>query len=68
MRGWDGRNAYTFYEMGVILVQSVKRCVFEDKKQVKVWWNEQNVVILQPKMNKRKVKVRIIWQNVNPKR
>ena len=49
-------------------MQSVKIGDFKDKKQVKVWWVEQNVVILQQKTNKGKAKVRIIWQNVNFKR
>ena len=60
MRGREVRNAYTFDKKGVILTQSVKIDDFEDKKQVKVWRIEQNVVILQPKTNKKKVKVRII--------
>ena len=60
MKGQDGRNAYTFDKKGAILTQSVKIDDFEDKKQVKVWRIEQNVVILQSKTNKRKVKVRII--------
>ncbi len=60
MWGQDGLNAYTFDKKRVILTQSVKIDDFEDKRQVKVWWIEQNVVILQPKTNKRKVKVGII--------
>ena len=60
MWGCGGWNAYIFDEKGVISAQSVKMADFEDKKQVKVWWIEQNVLILQPKTDKRKVKVRII--------
>ena len=53
-------KAYTFFEKGRILTQSVRKGNFEDKKQVKVCEVKQNVVILQPKTNKRLVKVRII--------
>jgi hypothetical protein len=60
MWGQDERNAYTFDEKGMISAQSVKIGDFEDKKEVKVWRIKQNVVILQPKTNKRKVKARII--------
>ena len=56
----DGRHAYTFNEKGLISAQSVRKRNFEDKKEVKVCGIEQNVVILQPKINKRKEKVRII--------
>ena len=60
MKGWGVRDAYTFDKKGVFSAQSVKTGDFEDKKQVKVWRIEHNVVILQPKTNKRIVKVRII--------
>ncbi len=60
MWGQDGRNTYTFDKKGAILMQSVKMADFEDKKQVKVWQIEQNALILQPKTNKGKAKVRII--------
>ena len=36
MTGQGGRNAYTFDKKGVILMQSVRKDDFEDKKEAKV--------------------------------
>ena len=56
----DGMKAYTFVEKGEIFTQSVRKGNFEDKKQVKVCVIKQSAVILQPKTNTEKAKVRII--------
>ena len=55
----DG-NTYTFAGKRAIRGQNVRRLIFEGKKQVKVWRFMQIVVILQPNLDKKKVKVRII--------
>ena len=60
IKGQEERNAYTFVGKKAILVQNVRRLIFEGKKQVKVWRFMQIVVILQPNLDKKKVKVRII--------
>jgi len=56
----DGRYAYTFVEKWRFLIQSVRRAIFKAKKQVFSCILKQFDLPLQPKMNKRKEKVRII--------